>query len=328
MRMLVVDAMPTRMNPNPNIIASIAEAFRRVHGSEAVQFATHWEAAAVADAQRPELILAVSSRIWRGIGPQLALVGRRHNALVGWWLTDDPYEIDENLSQAKYADFVATNDRASMPLYTETPVLHLPLAADREKHFRPVRQNDKDYERDVFFCGFGFPNRRGVVLSAAPFLSKLKTLILGPAWGGCPLVASERISNTTLTDLYNSSRIVLNLPRVFNLCNKRDFPASTPAPRTFEAAAAGAFQLATADRPELHRHYDIPSELDIFCNTAELEEKIAWHLAHPEQRIEAAQKAQARTMSQDTYDHRAATVLKYAASLLESRAWRERRLAA
>ena len=317
MRLIVVDGMCQHVNPNPEIIVSITEAFRRVHGAENVRFATQWDVDAIADAHQPHLILAVSSRMWPELSLQLAVLRQRRQAVVGWWLTDDPYEIDGNFAQMKYADFVATNDRGSAPLYTGAAAFHLPLAADRQRHFRPVRKNDAEYQRDVLFCGVGFPNRRAVIASASPFLAKRKTLIVGSEWGECPFASTERVNNTALADLYNSSRIVLNLPRVFNFLNRLNFPTSTPAPRTFEASAAGGFQLAAADRPELHRYFDIPGELDLFRNAQELEEKIGWYLAHPEHRMEAAQKAQTRTMNHDTYDHRAAQMLEYAQTLIE-----------
>ncbi len=319
MRLIVVDGMAQCNNPNPDIILSIAEAFRRVHGAENVRFAAPGNVDAVADAYQPHLILAVSSRMWPELSLQLAVLRQRWNAVVGWWLTDDPYEMDGNFAQTKYADFVATNDRGSVPLYTGVAVFHLPLAADRERHFRPVRKNDAEYQRDVLFCGVGFPNRRAVVEAASPFLAKRKTLIVGPEWGECSFASAERVDNTALADLYNSSRIVLNLPRVFNFFNRLNFPTSTPAPRTFEASAAGGFQLAAADRPELHRYFDIPGELDLFRNTQELEEKIEWYLAHPDERMEAAQKAQTRTMNRDTYDHRVEQILEYAKTLVEKR---------
>jgi spore maturation protein CgeB len=311
MRVLIVDVIRRHVNPNPDIIQSVIEGFRQASPTGTVRVATRWDLEAVAKAQRPHLIVALSSRIWDELVAPLCTLRRRLPATVGWWLTDDPYEIDCNLKQARLWDFIASNDRASMPLYSGTSVFHLPLAADRQRHFRPVRTDDAAYQRDVFFCGVGFPNRRGLIEAAAPILSRHKTLIVGPDWPPLGFTSAERIDNTDLADYYNSSRIVLNLPRTWNLWNRCQFPASTPAPRTFEAAAAGGFQLAPADRPELHRFFDVPGEFDLFLDVAELERKIGWYLAHPAERIRAALQAQQRALEQHTYSHRAAALLRH-----------------
>jgi spore maturation protein CgeB len=315
MKVLVLDAMRRHLNSNPDIVQSVTEAFQRVSPPGCVFCATRWNLEAAADACRPDLILALSGRIWGELVPPLGVVRQRCKAMVGWWLTDDPYEIDGSLEWAGLTDFVATNNRESVPLYAGTNVIHVPLAADRKRHFRPVRSDDAAYQWDIAFCGVGFPNRRGWITAAAPLLARYKTLIVGPEWPDLPFVAPSRIDGSALTDLYNSSRIVLNLPRSLNLLNQHNFPASTPAPRTFEAAAAGGFQLAAADRPELHDYFDIPGEMDVFANAAELEERIQWYLTNPGQRIEAARKAQARTLRGHTYDHRATRILEYADTL-------------
>ncbi len=319
MKVLVYDAIRCHINPNPDIIGSIIRAFERVGGVEHVRHATQWDVESIADVHRPDLILAVSARIYAELVAPLAVLRHRLGCTVGWWLTDDPYEIDCSLQWADHADFVATNNRESVAIYRGVEAIHVPLAADAERHFRPVRTDDAAYEWDVVFCGVGFANRRAVIEAAAPTLNRCKTRIIGPEWPRLPFVSPERIDNAALTDLYNASRIVLNLPRSLNAFNRHDFPASTPAPRTFEAAAAGGFQLAAADRPELHDCFDIPSELDLFANAQEFEQKLKWYLANPDLRIQAAQKAQDRVLRDHTYDRRAAGILDYVRSLSDRR---------
>ena len=156
------------------------------------------------------------------------------------------------------------------------------------------------------------------IKAAAPVLARYKTLILGPGWPALRFTSSRRIGNAELADLYNASRIVLNLPRSFNLSNQHDFPASTPAPRTFEAAAAGGFQLVAADRPEFHRYFDIPAEMDLFLNVRDLQAKIEHYLGNPGERIEAARRAQQRVLESHLYEHRAAAILDHAQRLRAS----------
>jgi spore maturation protein CgeB len=323
---LILDAMRRHENPNPSLIQSASDAFRRVSPPGSVCQATRWDLESAADAHQPELILAISSRIWAELAPALGILRERYAATVGWWLTDDPDEIDPNLEWAPAFDFVASNDLGSVQLYHATAVFHAALAADSRRHFRALRRDDAAYERDLFFSGAADPNRRAWIEKALPLLSRYQTLLAGPDWSDLPIPTCKGVENHALADLYNSSRIVLNLPRArnhsafSNRCNRHNFPPSTPAPRTFEAAAAGGFQLVSADRPELHQYFQVPEEMDLFVNLCELEAKIDWYLAHPQERIAAAQRAQFRTMHEHTYDRRAEALLLQVQALRAARA--------
>ncbi len=315
MKVLVLDAMRRHLNSNPEIIHSITAGFRRASASDVVACAMRWDFESIAERFQPDLVLAVASQIWPEVAVPLASLRARRKMIAGWWLTDDPYEIDGSLSRAGLFDFVASNDLASAAHYTETAALHVPLAADRDRHFREIRRDDRDYEWDVVFCGVAFPNRIAWLEAAAPVLAQYKTLFVGPGWPSLPCTSLRRVANVELTDLYNASRIVLNLPRALDLCNRNGFCASTPAPRTFEAAAAGGFQLVAADRPELHRYFEIPAEMEVFVSVRDLHEKIQWHLGYPEARIEAAARAQRRVLQSHLYEHRAAVILDHAWNL-------------
>ncbi len=325
MKTLILDAIGPQANPNPEIVRSIVEAFGKIGLPEDVESATRADFEALAASFQPELILAVSSQIYGELVAPLAALRARRKTIVGWWLTDDPYEIDCNLPRTRPFDFVATNDLCSAGLYRGTEVFHVPLAADRQRHFREVRPADSDYEWDIVFCGVAFPNRRVWIEAAAPLLSRYKTLIAGPDWPSLRFTSNRRIGNAELADLHNTARIVLNLSRAFNLSNDHDFPASTPAPRTFEAAAAGGFQLVAADRPEIHRYFEIPAEMDLFLGVRDLQAKIEHYLGNPGQRIEAARRAQRRTLQSHLYEHRAAVIVDH---VLKLRAGRPQSIAA
>ena len=110
MKVLILDAMRPHLNPNPEIVHSITEAFRRIGPPDDVTYATRWDFESLAASRRPELILAVAGQICGELAAPLAAVRARQKTIVGWWLTDDPYEIDGNLPRARLFDFVATND--------------------------------------------------------------------------------------------------------------------------------------------------------------------------------------------------------------------------
>jgi spore maturation protein CgeB len=315
MKLMIFDAMRPHLNPNPEIVDSVVAACRRVLPPPCVCRANRWNFERVATEQQPDVIVAFSSRIWPELIAPLGVARRNWGTTVGWWFTDDPYEIDWNLDAAALFDFVATNDRASMSAYWGTRVYHVPLGADPSRHYRPLRTADSAYEWDVLFCGMAFPNRLALLRTVDGVLRRRKTLIIGPDWPNWPHVVTQRINNVELAGLYNASRIVLNLSRAFDLDNSARIPASTPAPRTFEAAAAGGFQLMFDDRPETFQYFRAPGEMDFFASPAELEAKIERYLAAPQERIAAAGKAQRRTLREHTYEQRVRTLIEHVRQL-------------
>lgn len=85
-------------------------------------------------------------------------------------------------------------------------------------------------------------------------------------------------------------------------------------PRTFELAAAGAFQLvdARALLPELFA----PGELATFTSLPEMLLGIDYYLAHPEERRAIAQRGRERVLAEHTYARRMETLLAAVADCL------------
>ena len=73
--------------------------------------------------------------------------------------------------------------------------------------------------------------------------------------------------------------------------------------RHFEITACGGFML-TYPTPELPSFFEIGKECEVFYSEADLLEKIAFYLAHPEKRHEIAAAGQRRTLSEHLYSHR------------------------
>jgi spore maturation protein CgeB len=73
-------------------------------------------------------------------------------------------------------------------------------------------------------------------------------------------------------------------------------------PRTFELAACGAFQLVDARAPLAALFRD--DELATFRSPAELRQKIAYYLAHPDERAAIAARGRARVLAEHTFAHR------------------------
>jgi spore maturation protein CgeB len=97
---------------------------------------------------------------------------------------------------------------------------------------------------------------------------------------------------------------------MFDLENKiYEIVPSTPAPRTFEVAAMGIFQLVFFDRPELYDYFN-PEEIISFSSKEEFMNLAAKYLEDSELRNKVSKLAQQRVSKQHFYRHRLQTIIK------------------
>jgi spore maturation protein CgeB len=233
------------------------------------------------------------------------------NTLIAAWVTDDPYEFDCNYFLPKLVDFVFSNDKNSCNYYHSKNVYHLPLAAAEAIHCTLQPSNEPEW--DFVFCGVGFPNRIDVIEGLQDILTKYSTLIIGSNWSSQisnNLFIREPVSYDELLYIYRNSKIVLNISRMFDLENKiYEIVPSTPAPRTFEVAAMGIFQLVFFDRPELYDYFN-PEEIISFSSKEEFMNLAAKYLEDSELRNKVSKLAQQRVSKQHFYRHRLQTIIK------------------
>jgi spore maturation protein CgeB len=232
----------------------------------------------------------------------------RTSALLAFWLHDDPYEFDFNNKVYQYADFIFSNDKWAAVHIDRPNVFHLPLAADPGTHFRPILS---DMDRDVFFCGVSFPNRLQLLADCEGALSSFRVEVFGEGWPENPsFYRNMRIQNSLLSDYYASSLLTLNIGRRFNLANdKYQLDATTPGPRTFEAAMAGSVQCVYLEGLELSDYFIFGEEILVFESPEELKtivsrlsEDLGW-------RAKIAMQSQLRALKDHTYKNRAETLL-------------------
>jgi spore maturation protein CgeB len=104
----------------------------------------------------------------------------------------------------------------------------------------------------------------------------------------------------------------LNMGRRFNLANARfGLDASTPGPRTFEAAMAGTVQCMFVEGLEIYDYFD-PDEGEVllFDSPAELRHHVDMLRDDPAAAAQIADAAQQRTLRDHTYANRAARILE------------------
>ncbi|WP_159881070.1 CgeB family protein [Paenibacillus puerhi] len=238
------------------------------------------------------------------------------------WLTDDPYYTDITLPLVMHYDTVFTLELECVTLYRQhghAQAHYLPLGANPNV-FRP-KPVPLQYRYDIGFIGSAFWNRARFFDQVAPFLAKRHTYISGIWWDRLKHygLLRKKIDLNKWMDAgetaayYNGMNISINLHRSvddesFNN-NSRLVGAVSPNPRTFEIAGCGTLQL-TDIRNDLYRFYTPDHEIVTYASPEELKEKIEFYLNHEEERRAIALNALRRTMSEHTYSHRLAQMLK------------------
>ncbi|MFL9928048.1 glycosyltransferase [Paraburkholderia sp. RL18-103-BIB-C] len=310
-RVLVCGASPDSVNNNSVLRGYVANGFRAHVPEGAVRVCSLEGAERVARDFHPHLIIVFGSCMpavanYLGVKAAALDVG----ACLAFWLHDDPYEFDYAYKIVPLADVVFSNDRWTATHYSHPHVFHVPLAADRAAHFR---DHNPTKERDVFFCGVGFPNRIALLRDCVDSLRPFNVVVAGAEWpSDLPFAENRRVPNADLPDLHASSLLTLNMGRRFNLANSRfNLDASTPGPRTFEAAAAGTVQCMFVEGLEIDDYFsERAGEILLFDSPRELRTHIEMLRDDPARAAAIAFAAQRRAMKDHTYENRAARILE------------------
>jgi len=318
-RMLVVSGSPDHLNANAGLRPYVVEGLREAL-PEAVALGVPYELGVAAVAQwQPQLVIVFGSVILDTSDfAALAQACRRHGSRLVFWLHDDPYEFDMNERVYPYADAIFSNDLAAVDHYPpHLPVFHLPLAGSRLAHWRAVGPRSAP---GLFFCGHAFDNRQAFFASlcAADPAAALHMQIFGSGWDTrrVPGAIVQTLPNAALPDYYASAVAVANLGRDLNLSNRRfSIKASTPGPRSFEAAVAGAAQIVLTEGLEITEYFEPGRELLIAhdADTFLAHWKMLLHDPAASQRI--GERAQRRALSDHTYACRARALLQAVQSL-------------
>ncbi len=250
------------------------------------------------------------------VDPPLLQQVRRQGPLLVYWFVEDfqvfPYWQD----LAPEVDVFFTLQRE--PFFSELRKLGLknfaclPLAADPEV-YRPLTLSPEEARRfgsGVSFVGAGYRNRREFFQG----LMDVDLKIWGSDWDLHtplkPYIQNQgaRVSEEEAVKIFNASRINLNLH------SSPYHPGINPEgdylnPRTFDLAAAGAFQLVDARR-QLPEFFQPEREVATFGDLAEAREKITYYLAHDEARRQVADQGRERGLRDHTYQVRLSEALE------------------
>ncbi len=309
-KILVCSSGRLESQANAQVRAAIMHGWGELVGAGNVVSANIAGIAATIAGFRPDIVVGIGSYLPESTYfGEAAREARRIGAATVFWATEDPYEQDASYRILDDFDVVFSCDRWGTNFYGHKRARHLPLAGCRQLHYRPY---DPEAERavDVLFCGVAFSSRKDLVSQLMPALSGLKLQFIGPGWGEFgPGFSDRRIDKDELIGLYRGARIVLNMGRSLHFENKRYMIApSSPGPRTYETALAGAVQVFHEDTFEMRRYFT-PDEVPGFSTPAEFAALLHRFLGDAAARDRTALAAQRRALGEHTYAHRARQVI-------------------
>lgn len=166
-----------------------------------------------------------------------------------------------------------------------------PLAANPALCF-PRQQ---PFQHDVSFVGTAYGNRISLVRHLRNRGIPVKTL--GQGW------PEGYIPPDKFQEMFCASRINLNFDDIgytYYQCGKL---------RDFEIPMCGALMLGT-ENPHLKKHFDVGTEIFQFSSPSDCVDKIRHLLGNPELCRTARERARARALAENTWDHRVQTLLK------------------
>jgi spore maturation protein CgeB len=312
LKVLVCSASPDSVNQNSILRDFVGRGFAELLPPGNVFTCSLDYAIEAAKFHRPELIVVFGSCMPASCNySALRNYCIKYCAKLAFWLHDDPYEFDFNFKIYDYADLIFSNDKWAVTHIDHPRVFHMPLASDYQAHYRPIKES---FERELFFCGVGFANRRQFLTDCAEILSPFNVTVVGAEWPSqLSFCNNTRIQNIDLPDFYSGSLATLNIGRRYNLANDRyQLDATTPGPRTFEAAMAGAVQCVYFESPEIEDYFEIGSEVLIFDSPSELSALLSRLIDDPHLRRKISSASQARAIADHMYCSRAKKILNIA----------------
>lgn len=268
--------------------------------------------AAAVEAAEPDLVLALAQAPLEA--DALRRIGAA-GALRALWFVEDfrlfTYWRDV-ASQYDYVFTIQTDEcHAALAAVTDARLAYLPCGCDPDVH-RPLALTADEraaYASDVAFVGAGYRNRR---LAFRAFLDD-DFRIWGSDWDGSGELArvvqrdGARIGTEEAVRIFNAAAVNLNL-HSSTYHDGVDPRGDFVNPRTFELAAAQAFQVVDR-RALLPPLFEPGVELAVADTVAEMRELTRHYLAHPDERAAMTARARRRALAEHGYERRMQSLL-------------------
>ncbi|MEO6247483.1 MAG: glycosyltransferase [Sphingomicrobium sp.] len=275
---------------------------------------------AACERTRPEVMLTV-----KGIGisrKTLDRLGRLNvrtvNFFPDYYLTDVPWEALQAYSniittksfQLDYLRSQLSVDRVDFVHHGYLPLLH-----------RASPTGGGTYTADIVYIGNASPYKARMLTPLVNAFPRAIMRIYGGGWDPyrtSPLssaIVGHRVAPDFMADVISHARVNVALHMGLTESSIWEDFVST---RTFEIPACGGFMLHI-DNEEVRSLYQVPEEIDVFANAAELIAKTRYYLEHAHEREAIAARGHARAVPAYSYSSRAAEVAAIIEPLLKSR---------
>lgn len=303
-------------NPNHYICVAIQRSLKKMPDVECVIKADLNDAISLAVKNKCNLFFAFD-------GEQInRLICSRIHAVCGFsilWVTEDPYELSVNISNADLFDLVFTNDSSCVESYGQKG-RHLPLAGAKPFHFLDLQKQQEEIRYDMFFAGTAWPNRieflkKVLATDLGGDAFKLKIALptnehLPPVDLNLPVSQFNwRTSPVDFARFANRSLSTLVLPRIFSASGNPDF-AETPPPRLYEAALSGTVQLVHSNLVEIEKYFEVERDFLYFDTADDISKLVCALRSDFKWRNQIARNAQEKALAQHCYEHRVDYLLK------------------
>jgi spore maturation protein CgeB len=218
---------------------------------------------------------------------------RWHGHKVVFLATESPYQEDEQLMRAEFADLTLLNDPCNLERYRELgPAEYMPHAYRPVVHHPRTGPLDPDLSSDFCFIGTAFESR--IKFFEALDLDGIDLLLAGNDWGRkLPLTSPvakfvatgagdemDSIANDETAELYRNAKVGLNIYRREGESTHEHDIGVAMGPREVEMAACG---LPFVRDPRAEGD-EVLHMLPRFHSPAEASEQLHWLLSHDRER--------------------------------------------
>jgi spore maturation protein CgeB len=233
---------------------------------------------------------------------------RERGCQVALWEVNQRLWRGHQASSVLLYDHVFSLDSHFVPVFEASGVRcveHLCACADPEEH-RPVDLSPGErswYEADISFVGTQHPDRVKLLEQLDGWVIR----IYGGGWGSVDgwlkeCVRDEPVYGLKKAKVYAASQITINVHGP-HMVSGENF-------RVYEVAACGRVSFSKF-KPDLVKSLEPDVEVVVFDDADDLRKKLDHYLSHPDELDRIAQAGRQRVLSEHTYDHRAAVIMRH-----------------
>lgn len=262
---------------------------------------------------QPDLVVSICPEV---LPEMIEKTKKETDAIVVFWYTDSVANMGRQYMLAAPYDILFTKEPYMVELFRKKlniNTFYLPDACNPIWH-NPVELNDDQssyYGCDIAIVGNMYYYRALVLEQFTNYQIK----IWGPMfcrWLRSPLrsvFTGKYVAREEKAMAFRAAKINLNTLHPSEIYGINA--------RTFEITGCGGFQIAEY-RPALKDLFEIDKEIVTFETIGELKEKVAYYMAHDDERKEIAQRAYERAHREHTYEHRLKTMMTAVLELTRS----------